>query len=126
MLSNKTAYDAAFTHSTQRLEGGYIRSSQSFEEMQEMIKNSLKELGHTIYNWKIHTHTVAAGGMALFDQDRVPLTYINLMLHVPVLETGSATPWVINNATVSFHQDISSTDADYSKLNKIFSPNEDI
>ena len=126
MLSNKKAYDAAFTHSTQRVEGGFVRSRQTFEEMQAMIKDSLKELGHTVYNWRIHTHAVTAGGMALFDQDRVPVTHLHLILHVPVLETGTATPWVINDATVQLSQDLTATDSDFSKMNDIFAPNEDI
>tara|TARA_R110000765_G_scaffold152932_2_gene255738 strand:- start:331 stop:939 length:609 start_codon:yes stop_codon:yes gene_type:complete len=127
VFAYEAAYKAFFTSPTQMVEGGFERSTLSFDAARKLIKESLKEIGHDEYVWVIHTEQIYGAGSCLFDQDRVPLVRYTISAKIPVFATGTRTEWEVSDVNASITQDGWSHDRDFHKTSGgIFPPNEDI
>jgi hypothetical protein len=121
------AYKQFFNDQTQMVEGGFERSTLSFDEARTNIENALKERGDDTYVWVIHVENIYGAGSCLFDQDRVPFTTYSIMAQVPVFSTGLSTPWVVSNVTATITNNGWTTDRDLAKTTDgVFPANEDI
>ena len=112
VFAHEAAYKAFFTGATQMVEGGFDRSTLTFEESRKMIEETLKELGHDEYVWVIHSEQIYGAGSCLFDQDRVPLQKFQLSARIPIFAVGTKPKWEVDSVRASIIQDGWTSDRD--------------
>ena len=121
------AYKQFFSDPTQMVEGGFERSTLSFDEARTNIGEALKERGDDTYNWVIHVENIYGAASCLFDQDRVPFVTYAISAKVPVFATGLSTPWVVSDVTAHITNNGWTTDRDLAVVTDgVFPANEDI